>query len=328
MTDASNTLTLDTTEEEVQEFRRDVIAGFSKPAGKRRLPSRYLYDQRGCELFEAICQTPEYYLTRTELGIMRANAAAMASVLGPQCRLVELGSGASIKTQWLLDCLEDPAAYVPVDVSADYLIPSCERLSQKYSDLVISPVCANFTESFQLPDTPEAQRTVVYFPGSTIGNFTPQAAVELLSNMRSLVGPGGGMLIGMDLKKDVAVLEAAYNDAAGVTAMFTANLLVRMQRDLDAKLQRKQFEHLARYNPQEGRIEIYLCSLADQEIEIDGERFEFAQDELINTEYSYKYDLLDAQRFASEAGMAMTHAWLDERNWFGVFYFTYPDLTT
>ena len=303
-------------------FRADVIAGLSQQPGRRSLPSRYLYDRRGCELFEAICETPEYYPTRTELSLMQRDARSMAEVLGPRCQVVELGSGAGIKTQLLLDELENPVSYVPVDFAPDYLIPASDRLRAKYPGVRVEPVCANFAESFAVPAAPDAERTIVYFPGSTIGNFSRESAVELVNRMKCLTGPAGGMLIGVDLKKDVGLLAAAYNDAAGVTAQFTANMLVRMQRELNAKLDLEQFAHLARYNVEEGRIEIYLCSMQDQAIEIGDQRFEIANAELINTEYSYKYDLGDVQDLALQAGMALTHAWLDELNWFGVFFFS------
>ena len=305
-----------------ENFLNDVVEGLSKVPGKRYIPSRYLYDELGCELFEAICDTPEYYPTRTELAIMRRDAATMAEVCGPNCRIVELGSGASIKTEMLLDALDRPAMYVPVDIAPEYLGPAVEKLTLRYPSLAIDPVCADFAQPFDLPKAGDFDRTIVYFPGSTIGNFTRDAALKLLSNMRELTGPEGGVLVGMDLKKDVGLLVAAYNDAQGVTKSFTHNVLTRMQRELDADLDDTKFEHFARYNVDEGRIEIYLCSTADQQIKVGQHEFEIAEGELINTEYSYKYDLGDVQRMATDAGIAMTHAWLDELNWFGVFFFS------
>lgn len=319
-TSDADTLTLEDSSVDVESFRLDVIQGLSRKPGKRRLPSRYLYDSRGCELFEAICETPEYYPTRTELGIMQRDARSMAEVIGPRCRLVELGSGASIKTQILLDHIQDPAAYVPVDIAPEYLVPSCERLRQEYPQLPIEPICANFAEPFSLPNSDDERRTVVYFPGSTIGNFTRKRAIKLIARMKQMTGPTGGILVGIDLKKDVGLLAAAYNDAQGVTAKFTANLLRRLTRELDAKLDQEQFQHLARYNIKKGRIEIYLCSMSEQTIVIGEHTFPIANGELINTEYSYKYDLGDVQELADKAGVALTHAWLDELNWFGVFF--------
>ncbi len=301
-------------------FLEDVVRGLSQPHGQKFIPSRYLYDERGCELFEAICDTAEYYPTRTEISILDRDADSIAKVCGPNCRIVELGSGASIKTEMLLDSLESPSMYVPVDIAPEYLGPAVEKLSERYEQLAIEPVCANFTEPFRLPEMNSECRTIVYFPGSTIGNFTRPEAVDLLSNMRELAGPAGGILIGMDLKKDVGILVAAYNDAAGVTDAFTNNLLTRMQRELNAELDEGQFEHLARYNVDLGRIEIFLCSVKDQTIRIGDHSFEVASGELINTEYSYKYDLGDVQKMAEDAGVALTHAWLDELNWFGVFF--------
>jgi len=304
------------------EFLQDVVAGLSLEPGKRRLPSRYLYDRRGCELFEAICETPEYYPTRTELEIMERDARSMAEVCGANCRLVEFGSGASIKTQLLLDRLNKPTAYIPVDIAPDYLGPSVRRLRDNYPKLDIRPICADFAEPFELPATSGEQRTVIYFPGSTIGNFTRKGAAKLMTNMKQLAGPSGGLMVGIDLKKDIGLLVAAYNDSEGVTANFTGNLLTRMQRELDAELMPQQFEHLARYNIKKGRIEIYLCSTADQTIKIGDDVFDVASGELINTEFSYKYSLSDVQDLAAASGVALTHAWLDEMNWFGVFFFS------
>ena len=305
-------------------FRLDVVAGLARPAHERRIPSRYLYDQQGCELFEAICETPEYYLTRTELSIMHRDAQSMADVVGPHSRLIELGSGASLKTQLLLDRLPELDSYVPVDIAPEYLRPSCDRLRLRYPALRIEPVCANFAEPFSLPATQPGVRNVVYFPGSTIGNFTRPEAARLIHQIRDLVGPEGGILIGMDLKKDPEVLNAAYNDSQGVTAAFTSNLLTRIQRELDCELQDDQFQHFARYNEALGRIEIYLQSLVAQTIRVGGHVFTFEAGELINTEYSYKYSLADVQQLALHADVALTHAWLDERNWFGVFFLTVP----
>lgn len=302
------------------EFLRDVLEGLSRGVNKKSIPSRYLYDERGCELFDEICETPEYYPTRTEVGILRRDAKAMAAVCGSHCRLIELGSGSSLKTELLLDHLEEPAVYMPVDFSNDYLEPSVERLQSQYSDLTVEPVCADFTEPFEVDTEHDFRRTVVYFPGSTIGNFHREQAVELLARMRRICGEDGGVLIGIDLKKDVGVLEDAYNDEQGVTAEFTSNLLRRFEIELDAQVVAHQFEHLARYNVDRGRIEIFLRSLRDQEIRIDDQVIEVEAGELINTEYSYKYSLDDVQELAGAADMAMTHAWLDQRNWFGVFF--------
>ncbi len=311
-----------TDEPTAAEFLRDIVAGLSLESGKKRLPSRYLYDSRGCELFEAICESPEYYLTRTELEIMHRDARSMAEVCGPGCRLVEFGSGASIKTQLLIDRLREPATYIPVDISPDYLGPSVRRLHESYPELDIRPICADFSEPFLLPASANEKRTVIYFPGSTIGNFTRKAAAKLVGQMKQMAGPTGGLMIGIDLKKDTGLMVAAYNDADGVTASFTRNLLTRMQRELNAELIPQQFQHLARYNMKKGRIEIYLCSTADQSIKIDDHLFEIANGELINTEYSYKYSLGDVQELAAASGVALTHAWLDEMNWFGVFFFS------
>ena len=304
-------------------FLAAVLDGLSSGPNQKSLPSRYFYDERGCELFEQICTLAEYYPTRTELDIMRRDAESMAAVCGEACMLIELGSGSSTKTRLLLDALRNPAMYVPVEIAPEYVFPSVKRLRRQYPELSIEPVCADFTQPFGLPETDRAKRKVVYFPGSTIGNFHRHESVELLAKMRQICAGPGGMLIGMDLVKGTELLEAAYNDDLGVTAEFNLNLLERMRRELDADIEIDQFEHLARYNERLGRIEIYLRSTADQTIQIAEREFTMAEGELINTEYSYKYNLSGAQQIAAEASCSLTHAWLDKKNWFGVFFFEF-----
>ena len=254
---------------------------------------------------------------------MDRDVEAMADVCGENCMLIELGSGSSTKTRLLLDALTNPVLYVPVDFAPEYLTPSVRMLNGRYPDLAIEPVCADFTGSFELPEVEQAPRKVVYFPGSTIGNFHWHDSVSLLSNMRRICNAAGGILIGMDLKKDVDLLVAAYNDDQGVTAEFNLNLLTRMERELNAEVQTDQFRHLARYNSRLGRIEMYVRSTAEQTIRVDSSEFEIKEDELINTEYSYKYNLFEVQQLARDADCSLTHAWLDEQNWFGVFFFEF-----
>lgn len=304
-------------------FLQDVINGLSRGVDKKRIPSRYLYDEQGCELFEKICTLPEYYPTRTELEIMSRDADSMAEVCGEGCTLIELGSGSSTKTRLLLDALRRPAMYVPVDIAPEYLEPSVRSLSTDYPALEIEPVCADFTEPFDLPERTAGGRQVIYFPGSTIGNFHREDAISLLRSMKQTCTRTGGILIGMDLKKDPELLEAAYDDEQGVTSAFSLNILNRMRRELDAWIDVDQFEHVSRYNPDEGRIEIYLCSTEGQMIQLGDHTFELAPGELINTEYSYKYSLDEVVELAVNAGCVMTHAWLDRRNWFGVFFFDF-----
>ena len=236
-------------------FRADVLRGLSAP--HKELPCKYFYDERGSRLFERICTLPEYYPTRTELAILGRDGREMAERLGPHSLLVEFGSGSSVKTRALLDRLETPAAYIPVDISREQLLASARALIRDYPDLEVRPVCADFTLPFEIPAVSRpACKRVVFFPGSTIGNFPPDKARQLLTRAARLCGTNGGMLLGADLKKDPQLLHAAYNDSQGVTAAFNLNLLVRINRELGADFRVEQFWHHALYNPIEGRIEI------------------------------------------------------------------------
>jgi dimethylhistidine N-methyltransferase len=301
------------------DLRRDTLAGLSAPA--KTLPCKYFYDDHGSWLFDQICALPEYYPTRTELAISRQYAAEMATACGPHALLLELGSGSSTKTRVLLDHLRAPAAYVPVDIARDFLRTSAERLANAYPCLTVQPVCADFTRPFTAPDLP-ARRTVVYFPGSTIGNFTPTEAVTLLANIAALIGDDGGLLIGVDLRKPAAVLEAAYNDSQGVTAAFNLNLLVRLNRELGADFVVEQFTHRAVWDADAGRIEMRLVSRRDQDVTIDDTRFAFAADEFIRTEYSHKYTLEQFAGMAAEASLRVRQVWTDRDQQFSVQYLT------
>ncbi|MHC5021276.1 MAG: L-histidine N(alpha)-methyltransferase [Planctomycetota bacterium] len=302
------------------EFRDDVWAGLT--ADPKTLPCKYFYDARGSQLFEAICELPEYYPTRTELQIMRDHIAAIAARCGAHCHLIELGSGSSTKTRLLLDALRaerGPAEYTPVDISGAHLEATAVQLRTDYPGLSVVPVHADFTQPFQVP-APDApvDRRVVYFPGSTIGNFTRARAVPFLTAMAQIAGPGGALLIGADLKKDPAVLEAAYDDAQGVTADFNCNLLDRINRELDGTFDRTAFRHRAHWNDADGRIEMYLDSLADQTVSVAGRDFEFAAGEAICTEHSHKYDLAGFAAMVGEAGWAVEQVWMDPAERFSV----------
>jgi L-histidine Nalpha-methyltransferase len=299
-------------------FEADVLAGLSRTP--RRLPSKYFYDARGSELFERICEQPEYYLTRVELGIMQACADEMAEALGPELRLVEFGTGAGLKTRLLLESLHSPVAYLPVEISPSALASSVARLAEAFPRIDMQPVCADFTAPLVLPPprrTP--RRTAVYFPGSTLGNFDGEEARALLRSMRALIGSDGAVLIGLDLKKDRAALEAAYNDAAGVTAAFTLNLLQRINRELAADFDLTGFRHRATYNTLAGRIETAIVSRVPQVVQVAGRRFEFAADEAIAVEISCKYGESDVQRLAGQAGLRVVRRWSDAEARFGVF---------
>lgn len=300
-------------------FLQDVLQGLARP--QKTLPCKYLYDERGSKLFDRICETDEYYPTRTERDIMQGCAASIAQQIGRQAMLVEYGSGSSIKTQLLLDTLAAPAAYVPVDISEEHLLRTAESLRAMYPSTEVLPVVADFTRPFTLP-TPRRpfSHVALYFPGSTIGNFTPAQAGQLLRNMSAMLGPQGGLLIGIDLQKDVSVLEAAYNDAAGVTAAFNLNLLARINEALDGDFSLDQFSHRAVYNPVKHRIEISIVSRRDQQVVVDGHRFEFARGEEILTEYSHKYTVDGFAQFASQFGFALHKHWTDRRQYFAVLH--------
>lgn len=302
-------------------FRDEVLAGLSK--SPRQLPYKFFYDEHGAQLFRQICELPEYYVTRTEIEILRLHGAEMAAALGPQIELIGLGTGAGTKTKILLEELECPAVYVPIDISKEQLEKSSERFRKMFPNLQILPVAADYLEPFELPLPRQlSSRSVVYFPGSTIGNFEPDDASEFLSRLVELVGEGGGLLIGVDLQKDRHVIETAYNDSAGVTAKFNKNLLARINRELGADFDLAHWQHYAIYNPAEGRIEIYLISEADQTVRICDESFEFRAGEKILTEYSYKHTIGGFTMLARQAGFEFQQVWTDDQRWFGVFYFT------
>lgn len=305
----------------VEAFRADVLAGLSRRP--RRLPCKYFYDQRGSELFDRICELDEYYPTRTELWIMRAFAAEMAQAIGPGACLVEFGSGSSMKTRLLLDVLSDLSAYVPVDISSEHLQNTSLRLAADYPALAIRPLCADFTDAVSLPWSQlRATKRVVYFPGSTIGNFRPRPAQRLLARIARLAGQGGGVLIGIDLLKDRRLLEAAYNDTARLTAEFNLNMLVRINRELAGTFDLAAFRHRATYNSAQGRIEMHLASTRQQTVLVGNNRFHFESGETICTEHSHKYTVEQFAALATPAGLRLRHTWTDLHRWFAVLYFT------
>jgi dimethylhistidine N-methyltransferase len=301
-------------------FRDEVLTGLSK--SPRQLPCKFFYDERGAQLFQQICELSEYYVTRTEIKILRLHGAEMAKALGPQIELIGLGTGAGTKTRILLEELDRPAVYVPIDISKEQLEKSTARFRKMFPDLQILPVAADYLEPFELPLPRElSSRSVIYFPGSTIGNFEPEDATAFLSRLADLVGEGGGLLIGVDLQKDRDVLERAYNDSAGVTAQFNKNLLLRINRELGGDFDLNRWHHHAIYNQAEGRIEIYLISETNQTVHIGGDSFEFRASDKILTEYSYKHTIGGFITLARQAGFQFQHVWTDHARWFGVFYF-------
>lgn len=300
-------------------FLADVLTGLHECP--KQTPSKYFYDKRGSELFDRICELEEYYPTRCELDIMEEHAPQMGAAIGSGAMLVEFGSGSSVKTRYLLDALPEPAAYVPVDISGEHLRQAASEIAEDYPNIEVLPVCADFTNDFALPVARQTPTHVaVYFPGSTIGNFTPQRAAELLRRIALMCGGGGGLLIGIDLKKDIKTIEAAYNDRDGVTAQFNLNLLRRMNRELGADFDLEQFSHRATYNPQKGRVETHLVSRCAQVVMIGNKKIEFAHGETIATEHSHKYTVAEFAGFAAAAGLSLRRAWTDRDEYFAVLH--------
>ena len=305
-----------------ESFRDALLAGLS--GAERSIPCRFLYDERGSALFDAICELPEYYPTRTETAILRAHAGEIARRIGARAQLIELGSGSSVKIRILLDALESPAAYVAVDISREHLRRAAERLAAEYPGIEVAAICADYSAPFPLPDLPAAGRRIAFFPGSTIGNLEPDEALSFLAAWARRLGPGAAMMVGVDLKKDEEVLNAAYDDAQGVTAEFSLNLLARANSELGADFDTRRFAHDARYNPDKGRVEIHLRSLADQTVAIAGHAFDFAAGEKIHTEHSYKYAVGEFQALARRAGFEPAAVFTDPGQLFSVHYLTTP----
>ena len=301
-------------------FLADVLAGLS--GEPKSLPCKYFYDESGSRLFERITALPEYYPTRTEAAIFRENAGEIARFIGPGAVLVEFGSGNSEKTRTLLDAcgrhVGGLAAYVPQDISGPFLESVADRLRGEYPDLTVLPVVGDFTRPVPLPDLPAHRRRVGFFPGSTIGNFGPGVAAAVLRNFRDAVGPGGGLILGADLIKAPATLEAAYDDAAGVTAAFNRNLLVRINRELHGDFAVDRFRHESRWNPSHSRVEMHLVSEQAQTAAVAGRRFEFAAGESIHTENSHKFDRGSLDDLAAEAGFDVETVWTDPEHRFAV----------
>lgn len=300
-------------------FLQDVVTGLSR--ARKALNPKYFYDERGSALFEAICDLPEYYPTRTEMAMMQAHAGEMARCLGPDCLLIEFGSGSGRKTRVLIAAL-NPVGYMPIDIASAQLESSATALGREFPGLHVIAVCADYSRPLALPAAghPPARRRAIYFPGSTIGNFTAPEAFEFLRRARALAGAGGAMLVGVDLKKDAALLHAAYNDAQGVTAEFNLNLLARINRELGADFDLASFRHDAFYDAALGRIEMHLVSLKAQEVTVRGHRFAFRAGETIHTENSCKYSVAEFQALARSAGFAPERYWSDSDQLFAIHY--------
>ncbi|MCL2330736.1 MAG: L-histidine N(alpha)-methyltransferase [Phycisphaerae bacterium] len=334
-TEKPNALTTD-------RFAADVRNGLRQ--FHKQLPCKYIYDRHGAELFNRICELPEYYPTWSETLILQRYASQMAELMGPYATIIELGSGSAMKTRLLLDRLHSPAVYIPVDISAEQLTVTAQSLSADYPHIIVHPIEADFTQPFALPNfalpklepntnhrtdgrhhrtigQPIAGRRVIYFPGSTIGNFEPPQRSSLLSHLHRLAGPRGLLLIGIDLKKDPAILHTAYNDKLGITAAFNRNILHRINRELAGSFVPSQFDHYAFYQPEYGRIEMHLVSHGRQTVHIADDEYEFAAGESLFTESSYKYDPYEFADIAAEAGFSLQRMWLDDQRWFAVQLF-------
>jgi L-histidine Nalpha-methyltransferase len=294
-----------------------VLEGMRKQP--RQLSPVWFYDELGSFLFDSICELPEYYLTRTELQIMHAHAADMAHYIGQDAAIIELGSGTSMKTRELLNHLDKAAAYVPVDIARDHLLTAASAIARDYQTLRVIPICADFTRPFDLPASVyAAHRRVVYFPGSTLGNFDPEHALSLLQRMRQMIGSNGAVLIGIDLKKDPRVLERAYNDRAGVTAEFNVNALRHLNRELGTDFDLDAFEHTAVWVEDQSRVEMHLVSKREQEVHVGDETVHIGKGEHLTTEFCHKYTLESFANLAAAAGLSVSRVWMDPAKLFSV----------
>jgi dimethylhistidine N-methyltransferase len=309
-------LTVHDLERAQPEFVGAIKSGLSRLP--KSIPCRFLYDAWGSRLFEAICRQPEYYLTRTGQRILAIAADEIAAQAGAGAELVELGSGASDKVRLLLETLASPAAYVAIDISRDHLLRAAGDIAADYAGLDVHAVCADYTADFGLPETAATGWRIAFYPGSTIGNFTPTQAKAFLSRWARKLGRGALMLVGVDLRKDAAMLNAAYDDAAGVSAAFILNVLARANREVGADFDLDQYALDARYRSAEGRVAIYLRSLRAQSVGIAGSRFDLARDERIHIEDSWKYTVGGFQNLARRAGYAPMRVWTDAEDLFSV----------
>ena len=308
-------------------FFMDVVAGLSQ--SQKTLPCKYFYDELGSQLFEKICELDEYYVTRTELQLLNQVVNDIATHIGPDAAIIEPGSGAGQKIRLLLDSLDSPRSYIPVEISKEILIRSVEELSASFPTINMRPIAGDFSNVFSNPHYLDheqlnfrpAHKKVVFFPGSTIGNFETQEAIAFLKKLANSVGKGGGLLIGVDLIKDREILLDAYNDQQGITADFNKNLLRRINQELKADFDLAQFAHRSTYNEAKDRIEMHSISEQQQTINIDKHQFTFAVQETIHTENSHKYSLQSFAALASKAGFNLINVWTDDNQWFGIFYF-------
>ena len=301
-------------------FLDAVVEGLSRP--DKAIPCRFLYDERGSALFDQICVLPEYYPTRTETAVLARCAEEIAERIGPGAQLIELGSGSSVKVRLLLQAMAEPGAYVAVDISREHLRRAAASLKADFPDVEVIAVCADYAGAFPLPEVPASGRRMAFFPGSTIGNLEPEEALAFLRRWSRRLGPDAAMLIGVDLKKDPQVLNAAYDDSAGVTAAFSLNLLARANAELGADFDVDGFRHVARYDEDRGRVEIHLKSLKQQTVRVGERSFLFEDGERLHVEHSYKYGIEQFQDLARRAGFTPTTVFTDADQLFSVHYLT------
>jgi dimethylhistidine N-methyltransferase len=303
----------------LENFRDEVLLGLTK--SPKSLPCKFFYDSKGSQLFNQICDLEEYYPTRTELAILQSCKQDIRTLVGKNSLIIEYGSGGSQKIRLLLNILDNPLAYLPIDISKDYLFADAQELSRDFPDLEIIALCADYTKSLILPPIDlKFAKKIVFFPGSTIGNLDYDDAKQLLVNTTKILDYDDALLIGVDLKKDPSILNSAYNDKKGITAQFNLNLLTRINESLQANFNLANFAHYAFYNQQKGRIEMHIISLVKQSIFIDDLEFRLEKDELIHTENSYKYHIQEFQLLAEESGFTPTKVWTDTSNLFSVHY--------
>ncbi len=302
----------------VDTFRSEVIAGLRETP--KRIPSKFFYDERGSQLFEAITELQEYYLTRTEISILTDHLPEMASRIGPDATIIEFGTGAGVKTKMLLEALKKPRAYIPIDISREQLASASAELAESFPSLDIHPIFSDYTSEISLPVNSHSGKNVIFFPGSTIGNFTPEEAVDFLQKAATLIGAGGSLLIGFDRVKDARILDDAYNDSRGITAEFNLNLINRIRSEFGVPISKEDFEHYAFFNEGKSRIEMHLVSKKAQLLNLGDEKVMLTQGEHIITEYSYKYTREAFRDILSSSGFEIQERWSDEKEYFDVCY--------
>ena len=303
-----------------QKMYNEIISGLSN--NPKRLFPKFFYDEKGSALFDKICELDEYYPTRTELKIMEENIDEIVSLFDEQTLFIEFGSGSSLKTRLVLSNLDRLGAYIPIDISEDHLIKTAEKLRSEFPKIEIIPLAADYTETISLPATDKhITKKIAYFPGSTIGNFSRKNAKDFLGKVAGICGKNGGLIIGVDLKKDIEILEAAYNDKEGITAEFNLNILNNLNNNFDFNFNLENFEHNAVFNNEEGRIEMRLVSLEDQTVSSNGKSFQMIKNENIITEYSHKFTKQEFAELASD-NFDVSKVWTDEKNYFSVQYLT------